>query len=122
MKLVLTYYTGGYEGCNVTIPFEYESKVKAICDLYEEWNRVGREQLREEEYVKKNHPKPNNKKEKWNSYWEWMPKVNTHIKLGTIPDLSTNDFTSWEGEHKEKRVYDKPSILTLDEWFEKNKE
>jgi hypothetical protein len=127
MKLVLTYQIS--DGCtysnDLNIPFEYESKEKAEYDLYAEWERVQREELTETVYKKKNEPKQNASKEKWNSYWDWMPKINNTLKLGNITDLNVNDFTKWTdwGEkYLGTKEYDEPSILTLDEWFDKNKQ
>ena len=129
MKLVLTYQITDHcsysYACN--IPFDYESKEKAEYDLYEEWQRVQREELAETVYKKKNEPEQNASKEKWNSYCEWLPKINYHIKLGTIPDLEASSFTVWrdwgdKDKYLKSKEYDEPQILTLDEWFEKNKE
>jgi len=123
MKLVLTYDISDH--CTYSypnhIPFEYESKEKAEYDLYEEWQRIGRELVMYSKWEEKC-PSTSSKQEKWKAWDKMKPNVNLNIKLGTIKELDVNDFTIYQSLSNKPREYNEPKIMTLDEWFNYYKE
>lgn len=125
MKLILKYCRGEFEGCNITVPFEYSSVKSAKEDLNSEWRRWYKEQSLWNIHGAKM-PLANHSKKVWDKWNNSRPQTpNTTLKLGTIQDLLASNFTFLRNngdKYLPTIEYDAPVILTLDDWFEVYKE
>lgn len=90
MKIVLIYEVSDFESwTSIILPFEYESKEKAKDDLLEIWRNWQKGDLRNADIIFAGH----------------------QIHLYHLTTIRTvGDENTME--------YDKPTILTLDEWWE----
>lgn len=122
MERLIIKYTFGYsceilsEVTEITQPFVYESKQKAINDLTEQMIKIDDDLKKHYQLEKKWNEKLNsiskNNVDKWQKCYEERPKEpNTVIFLGKVKINFKNLIENNENQIQE------PEIITLDEWY-----
>ena len=109
-KLILTYWNGGDyspDAKYITIPFEYESKEKAQNDFFELAYSALKQYLAEED-----------------NYWKGIEFFKGYTGFDIMeffqPNAGKRKIMNYE--NIELWEYNAPTILTLEEWFELEKQ
>ena len=127
-KLVIVYFAGSeWEGCDVALPFEYESKGQAELDILIAWQKyieLNKIYIDETSKIRTAAHSPGFSTEedfstKLNMEYKHLEKLRPdyNFMLGE-QEICLLDFTSQSFNGDKKVEYSGPQIYTLEEWFE----